>query len=74
VATPEGLWLTSTVTNAPGDRFRVTAMAVGRAAAKASFNSPSSESSIPLAGVGDVSVCGQTVRFSPQAVLTNDKK
>ncbi len=29
-ATPEGLWLTSTVTNTVSDRFRVTAMAVGR--------------------------------------------
>jgi hypothetical protein len=28
-ATPEGLWLTSTVTNTVSDRFRVTAMAVG---------------------------------------------
>src|ERR1022692_3278660 len=27
-ATPEGLWLTSTVTNTLSDRFRVTAMAV----------------------------------------------
>ena len=29
-ATREGLWLTSTVTNQPNDRFRVTAAAVGR--------------------------------------------
>src|ERR1039458_7262652 len=29
-ATPEGLWLTSTATNAVKDRFRVTAAAVGR--------------------------------------------
>ena len=29
-ATREGLWLTSTVTNGVNDRFRVTAMAVGR--------------------------------------------
>src|SRR5437016_5338725 len=29
-ATPEGLWLTSTVTNAVNDRFRVVATAVGR--------------------------------------------
>ena len=33
-ATPEGLWLTSTVTNTLSDRFRVTAMAVGRAPEK----------------------------------------
>ena len=29
-ATPEGLWLTSTVTNTVSDRFRVTATEVGR--------------------------------------------
>ena len=29
-ATPEGLWLTSTATNAVNDRFRVTVAAVGR--------------------------------------------
>src|ERR1039457_3901613 len=32
--------------------------------ANATFNSPSPESSIPLAGAGEVSVCGQTARFS----------
>jgi hypothetical protein len=63
-ATPEGLWLTSTVTNTVSDRFRVTAMAVGRTTANATFNFPSPESSIPLAGAGEVSVCGQTVRLS----------
>ena len=63
-ATAEGLWLTSTVTNTVSDRFRVTAMAVGRKAANATFNFQSPESSIPLAGAGEVSVCGQTVRFS----------
>ena len=63
-ATAEGVWLTSTVTNTVSDRFRVTAMAVGRTEANATFNSPSPESSIPLAAVGEVSVCGQTARFS----------
>ncbi|MGA2749974.1 MAG: hypothetical protein ABSG59_14455, partial [Verrucomicrobiota bacterium] len=63
-ATPQGLWLTSTVTNTVSDRFCVTAMAVGRTAANATFNSPFPESSIPLAGAGEVSVCGQTVRLS----------
>src|SRR6516225_5362397 len=29
-ATPQGLWLTSTVTNTASDRFRVTAIEVGR--------------------------------------------
>jgi hypothetical protein len=63
-ATPEGLWLTSTVTNTMSDRFRVTAIAVGRTTANATFNFPFLESSIPLAGAGEVSVSGQTVRFS----------
>ena len=34
-ATREGLWLTSTVTNAVNDRFRVTAVVVGRQSAMA---------------------------------------
>ncbi len=63
-ATPEGLWLTSTVTNTVSDRFRVTAIAVGRTAPNATFNFQYPESSIPLADAGEVSVCGQTVRFS----------
>ena len=63
-ATSEGLWLTSTVTNTVSDLFRVTAMAVGRKAEDATVDSPFSEASIPLAGAGNVSVCGQTVRFS----------
>jgi len=63
-ATPEGLWLTSTVSNTVSDRFRVTAMEVGRKAADVALNSPYPGSSIPLAGAGEVSVCGQTVRFS----------
>ena len=62
-ATPEGLWLTSTVTNTVSDRFRVTAMAVGRKAANTAFNFRSQDFSIPLADAGEVSVCGQTVRF-----------
>jgi hypothetical protein len=63
-ATAEGLWLTSTVTNTVSDPFHVMAVEVGRTAADATFISPSPESSIPLAGAGEVSVCGQTVRFS----------
>ena len=63
-ATPEGLWLTSTVTNTVSDRFRVRATAVGRTAANAGLNFPSPESSIPLPGAGEVSVCGQMVRLS----------
>jgi hypothetical protein len=70
-ATPEGLWLSSTVTNAVRDYFHVMAMAVSRTAANATFNFPSPESSIPLAGAGEVSICGQTVRFS-RAGLTEE--
>ena len=69
-ATPEGLWLTSTVTNTVSDRFRVTAMAVGRGtpcapgAADRTFNIQHSTSNIQLEDAGIVSVCGQTVRLS----------
>ena len=63
-ATPEGLWLTSTLTNTVSDRFRVIAMAVGRKADDATFNFPYPESSIPLSGAGEVTVSGQTARLS----------
>ena len=52
-ATPEGLWLTSTVTNTVNDRFRVTAIAVGRSAF-----------SVSLPGAGEVSVNGQMARMN----------
>jgi hypothetical protein len=61
-ATQQGLWLTSTVTNAEHDRFRVTAREVGRKAAR--VNSPHPDSNTRLAGAGKVAVSGQTVRFS----------
>ncbi len=48
-ATSEGLWLASTVTNPPGDRFRVVAVAVGGQS---------------LSPQGTVTVDGQTVRFT----------
>jgi hypothetical protein len=48
-ATGEGLWLVSTVTSQPGDRFRMTATAVGRQT---------------LAARGTVTVTGQSVRFT----------
>lgn len=48
-ATPEGLWLTSTVANQPSDRFRVMAEAVDQQA---------------LARQGSISLAGQTVRFT----------
>src|SRR5664279_222390 len=53
-ATAEGLWLTSTVTNTVSDRFRVTAMAVGRTTANATFNFQFPESNIPLSDAGEV--------------------
>ena len=62
--TPEGLWLTSTVTNTVSDRFRVMAMEVGRKPANETFNSQSPESNIQLTDAGNVSVEGQTARFS----------
>ncbi|MGA2247495.1 MAG: hypothetical protein ABSH48_21125 [Verrucomicrobiota bacterium] len=60
-ATSEGLWLTSTVTNMAGDRFRVTAAALARTVANATLNSPGSESVSSLPTAGQVSVRSQTV-------------
>jgi hypothetical protein len=68
-ATPEGLWLTSTVTNTPSDRFRVTAAAVGRVtpcapkAAGRTFNNQPPTTNIQLEEAGIISLSGQTVRF-----------
>src|SRR5271170_3194488 len=71
-ATPEGLWLTSTVTNTVSDRFRVTAIGMGRVADEA-LTRPSDTLSHrmgegwgegQLPPTGSVSVCGQTVRFN----------
>jgi hypothetical protein len=50
-ATREGLWLISTLPGQANDRFRITAMTVGRAA------------NIQLPRAGDVSTDGTTVRF-----------
>ena len=69
-ATPEGLWLTSTVTNTVRDRFRVTAMAVGRVtpcapgAADRTSNIQHPTSNIQLEDAGIISLAGQTVRLS----------
>ena len=67
-ATPEGLWLTSTVTNTPSDRFRVTAMAVGRVTPCApggdGQNIQHSTSNIQLEDAGIITLAGQTVRFT----------
>ena len=69
-ATPEGLWLTSTVTNTVSDRFRVTAMAVGRVTpcapgtADRTSNIQHPTSNIQLEDTGIISLAGQTARFS----------
>jgi len=74
-ATSEGLWLTSTVTNHPGERFRVVATAVGRSpeGGRASpraltLSGPDRNSglarALALPGRGTVAVDGQTVRFT----------
>ena len=64
-ATSDGLWLTSTLTNAANDRFRVTAVSLGRKTADAIFNFASPESCSPSwPEAGEVSVSGQTVRLS----------
>ena len=62
-ATPEGLWLTSTVTNTPSDRFRVTAAAVGRVTPCAP-GAADRTSNIQLENAGIITLAGQTVRFS----------
>jgi hypothetical protein len=67
-ATTQGLWLTSTVTNTVSDRFRLTAMEVGRKAPQATWISPYPSSSIQLAEAGEVSFCGQKVRFRRPAL------
>ena len=74
-ATRGGLWLASTVTNQPSDRFRVQAAAVGRdstggRASPQALTSPGQEGNSGLArtltlpGRGTVTVAGQTVRFT----------
>ena len=66
-ATVEGLWLVSTGSNAPGDRFRVVATAVGREvqSPKSKVQSQSgSAGTVGLPGRGTVTVAGQTVRFT----------
>ncbi len=69
-ATSEGLWLTSIVTDAVKERFRVTATEVGRVtpcapgAANKTFNIQHSTSNIQLEIVGNVTTDGQTVRFT----------
>src|ERR1039457_4062897 len=76
-ATPAGLWLTSTATNAVKDRFRVVAVAVGRQAWRAERGAPERQSAeapqrlnatrsdaARLPDTGTVAIDAQTVRFS----------
>src|SRR5215471_4430217 len=62
-ATPEGLWLTSTVTNTVHDRFQVKAASVGRRVVMETSNNQHPTSNIQLSHGGKVSVDGQSVRF-----------
>jgi hypothetical protein len=78
-ATPEGLWLTSTVTNTVSDHFRVTALAVGRQVGRLTPSAPGtadrtsniqhSTSNIQLENAGIISVAGQTVRFTRPGLM-----
>lgn len=66
-ATREGLWLTSTVTNAVNDRFRLVAAEVGRAtpcAPSALGGAANRTTNIQLSAIGNVSIDGQIVRFT----------
>ena len=70
-ATPEGLWLTSTVTNTTSDRFRVTATEIGRRSTIVGFDFEVPDFNLQLAAEGTVSVDGQKVRFV-RPVLTEE--
>jgi hypothetical protein len=74
-ATREGLWLASTVTNHPGDRFRVKVVGVGRVPENVERGASKRDSVVPLptllrsdapglASTGSVSMDGRTVRYS----------
>jgi hypothetical protein len=78
-ATPEGLWLTSTVLPPGGtvnDRFRLVAVEVARRAPPAvagatdrSANLQPSTSGIQLPAAGNVSIDGQSVRFTRSGLV-----
>ena len=78
-ATREGLWLSSTITNATNDRFRIVATAVGRqeggrASLQAQTSSGKAWESGPvgmlaLPGTGTVEVADQVVRFTRPGLL-----
>jgi len=73
-ATREGLWLTSTVTDAVNDRFRLVATGVGRVTrcalaamggvADGTSNIQPPTSNFQLSPIGNVSMAGQSVRFA----------
>jgi hypothetical protein len=63
-ATPEGLWLTSTVTNHVNDRFEVKAVMLTRQVAEQAPGGSISTGGLRLSGAGEVSMQGQTVRLS----------
>ncbi|MGO8696666.1 MAG: beta strand repeat-containing protein [Limisphaerales bacterium] len=63
-ATPQGLWLTSTVTNTLNERFCVTAMEIGRKPATAVFDSQGPEFNLQLPAEGNVALEGQTACFA----------
>src|SRR5205085_7790002 len=74
-ATPEGLWLTSTVTNGASDRFRVVAADVRRLTSTRKLKAETVnefQSLLTWAGTGhgglpptgDISLEGQTARFT----------
>jgi hypothetical protein len=62
-ATPEGLWLSSTVTNTICGRFRVTATGIGRKPTNA-LDAQRPGCNLELWAGGGVSIKGQTVRFT----------
>jgi hypothetical protein len=69
-ATPEGLWLTSTVTNSASDRFRVKATVVGRvtpcaptSANELNGGQRTAPPATTLAAIGTVQVADKLVRF-----------
>lgn len=74
-ASPDGLWLTSTVADQRPDRFRVTAVHVGRATLSApeatgqTANLQPSTSDFELGQTGIVGVDGQTVQFKRPGLI-----